>query len=114
MPVLAAVWISSRPRHPASEVGRAHTIHEKSPVGAPGASTRTYWVVPFSAIALPYFPAVVHVAPTSVPGCPLPDTSAVVVPAPSSNGYAATSVARMTCPSESTTYRVLQGPVVLR
>ena len=65
-------------------MGFAHTIQEKLPVGAFGASTRTYCALPFSATARPYFPVVVHVAPTSVPGCALPDTSAVVAPIPSS------------------------------
>ena len=47
--------------------------------------------MPLNESALPFFPAVVHVAPTSDPVCPLPVASAVVVPLPSLNAYAATS-----------------------
>src|SRR5438093_11727549 len=47
--------------------------------------------VPLKTSALPYFPAVVHVALPIVPVLPLPDASVTVVPAPSLNEYAATS-----------------------
>ena len=47
--------------------------------------TVTRALLPLNDNALPNLPAVVHVAPTSVPVFPVPDRSAVAVPAPSLN-----------------------------
>src|SRR5882672_1838785 len=47
-------------------------------------------LVPLNVSAPPFFPAAVHVAPTTVPVLPVPDASPAVVPAPSLNPYAAT------------------------
>ena len=52
--------------------------------------TLTRALVPLKKRALPNLPAVDQVAFESVPVLPLPDRSAVVVPLPSSNPYAAT------------------------
>ncbi len=60
----------------------------RSSDAASGIVTRA--LVPLNVSALPYFPAVVHVAFASVPEFPLPDASATVVPDPSLNAYAAT------------------------
>src|SRR3989442_9893484 len=49
----------------------------------------TKLVEPLKESALPYLPVAVQVAPLSVPVCPLPVASAVVVPAPSLKPYAA-------------------------
>ena len=49
--------------------------------------------MPLNESALPFFPAVVHVAPTSDPVCPKPVASTVVLPLPSLKAYAATSPA---------------------
>src|SRR5215212_5171416 len=52
--------------------------------------TRTTLLVPLKLNALPWRPAVLHVAPVIVPTFPLPDPSAVVVPEPSPNAQAPT------------------------
>src|SRR6185503_15569722 len=53
--------------------------------------TVTQSLAPSNDSAPPFRPAVVHVAPLSVPVFPLPETSATVGPLPASNEYAATS-----------------------
>src|SRR5260221_13343259 len=53
-------------------------------------ATVTQLLTPSNDSAPPNLPLVVHVGPFSVPVLPPPDASAVVVPAPSLNVYAAT------------------------
>src|SRR5512139_3854996 len=52
--------------------------------------TVTTALVPLNTSALPYLPAVIHVAALIVPLLPLPDRSVSVVPDPSLKPYAAT------------------------
>src|SRR5688572_25295099 len=52
--------------------------------------TLTHAELPLNERAPPYFPAVVQVASVRVPVFPVPEASAVVVPVPSLNEYAAT------------------------
>ena len=54
------------------------------------AGTDTRAVLPLKTSAPPYLPAVVHVAPLSVPVLLLPEASRTVVPIPASKLYAAT------------------------
>ena len=54
-------------------------------------ATLTRFPVPLKLSALPWRPAVVHVAPVIVPTFPLPDASATIAPLPSPNAQAPTS-----------------------
>jgi hypothetical protein len=68
------------------------------------AGTDTRLLVPLNTSAPPYFPLGVHVAPEIVPVFVFPDASPTVGPEPSSNAYAAASVAASACgPDEAET-----------
>jgi len=88
--------LSITARHPVgAAVGYTHAssvIPVVSP-SDPVFGTVTLALVPLNTSALPYRPAVVHVAPLSVPVWLFPDASPTVVPVPSLNAYAATSPA---------------------
>src|SRR5688572_25423739 len=79
-------------RQPAIAVGRtqASTVIPVVRSSVARSATVTQSLTPSNDRALPLCPAVVQVAPEIVPAGPLPDLSAVVVPAPSSNPKAAT------------------------
>src|SRR6476620_9027480 len=65
-------------------------------------ATVTQAFVPLKESALPYLPDVVQAALESVPVSKLPDTSAVVVPVPSSNPHAPTSPVELLTVTETT------------
>src|SRR5262245_52083642 len=67
-------------------------------------ATVTQLLVPLNDRARPYFPAKAQLAPLRVPVNPPPELSAVDVPDPSSNPYAATK-AGTARPSSSSTRR---------
>src|ERR1043165_4616020 len=65
--------------------------------------------VPLNESALPYLPAVVQVALTTVPVFPLPEASATVLPVPSVKAYAATSAGAVRSSRVSTFNFVVRG-----
>src|SRR6187399_2848110 len=65
--------------------------------------TVTRELVPLKLSALPYLPVVAQVVLAAVPVLPLPEASLIVVPAPSSNPYAATRPAVADVPVGATT-----------
>ena len=80
-------------RHPVgATVGYTHASSVIAAVSPSDAEfgTVTLALVPLNTSAFPYRPAVVHVAPLSVPVLLFPDASMTVVPEPSLNPYAAT------------------------
>src|SRR5438477_10948357 len=81
-------------RHPIeATVGYSHASTVNPVVSRSDAAlgTSTSAFVPLNVSALPYRPAVVHVAEATSPLLPFPDASRAVVPLPSLNPHAATA-----------------------